>query len=278
MRWLVVFVFLLPLAAPAASVLLVPTDEKARVLAEELVEPFGAQKLTVKTAGAGSPAVSCLKAKDRVPCLTALGEKAKVIAVFVVSGAMKGAKGVLTLELIADGKVLKKDSTKVNKGKVKAQLRGPVERLLAMVPRASDEPAAAPVRAIVTDTPKEPEPPAVATTDVPKKEEPQLTAPQPQPDPLALQQPLPKQSKPKVGAAIVTGLAVAAAGAAATFGALGMTNKAQLETAPNGVSALSYAEATQLQQTSNTQLTVALGAGIGAGVAGVVAAILWGVE
>jgi hypothetical protein len=277
MRWLVCSVLLLPVFANAASVLLVPTDEKARALAEELVEPFGAQKLTVKTAGAGSPAATCLKAKDRVPCLTALAEKAKVMAVFVVSGAMKGAKGVLTLELIADGKVIKKDSTKVNKGKVKAQMKGPVEKLLALVPRPSEEPVTQPARATVTDTPKDPEPVVVA--DAPKKEEPVLTpAAKPEPDPLALQQPMPKQPKPKVGAVVMTVLAVAAAGTAATFGGLGLANKNQLETAPNGVSPLSYSEATQLQQTSNTQLTVSLGTGIGAGVAGVVAAILWGVE
>jgi hypothetical protein len=286
MRWLVCCL-LLPLSASAASVLLVPVDEKARALADELVEPFGAAKLIVKTAGPGSPALNCLKNADRDGCLGALGEKAKVIAVFIVTGAMKGSKGTLTLEMLSKGTVVKKDSTKVSKGKVKTQMKGPIAALLKLLP-ASETSGGATEQPRVTVTPtvkeenpydepaRDPEPPK--TVDVPKKPEPVVLTPGPSADPLALKAPGPKPVKPKVAAWVMTGLAIAAAGTAATFGGLGLSGKGRLETVTEGQSTLSYNEAVALQNQSNTQLTVALGTGIGAGVTGVVAAILWGVE
>lgn len=284
---------LLPLSAQAASVLLVPEDENARALAGDLVDAFTAQKLVVKTAPAGSPAVACLsKGDERNACLSAIGEKAKSIGVFVVSGGLKGAKGTLTLELVLNGAVAKKESTKVNKGKVKQQMKGPLWGLIKLLPKAD---APAPVDGPkVTVTEKEPEPEPVkpdpvkepepvkqpdpvAKNDAPKKDEPKLT-PRKVDDDLDLRTPAPKAGKPKVAAWVVTGLTIAAAGTAATFGGLGLAGKGRLETAPNGESALTYQEAVQLQQASNTQLTVALGAGIGAGVGAVVSGILWGVE
>ena len=156
MRWLVCSL-MLPLSASAASVLLIPVDEKARALSDELVEPFAAAKLTVKTAGPGSPALNCLKEADRDGCLGTLGEKAKVVAVFIVTGAMKGPKGTLTLEMLAKGVVLKKDSTKVTKGKVKTQMKGPIANLLKLLP-ASEPVAAETPRATVTQTARQPEP------------------------------------------------------------------------------------------------------------------------
>lgn len=280
MRWLFAGWLLLPLTVSAASVLLVPVDEKARVLTEELVEPFAAQKLTVKTAGAGSPAANCLKdKKKKVACLTELGEKAKVIAVFVVSGGFRGPRGVVSLELISEGASLKTETVKVLKGKVKAVVRAPIERMLRLLPRReAEEPVERP-RATVTQTPMQAEPP-VPVADAPVKQAPLALAPTTPPpsDALELRTPSPQASKPRVGAWIMTGLAVAAAGTAAAFGGLGLAGKNQLELAPGGVSSLSYNDALALQQQSNTQLTVALGSGIGAGVSAVVAGILWGVE
>lgn len=283
MRWLICCV-VFPLSASAASVLLVPVDEKARVLADDLVEPFGAAKLTVKMAGPGSPAVNCLKAEARDGCLANIGEKAKVEAVFVVTGAMKGAKGTLTLEMIVDGKVLKKETTRVSKGKVKAQMRGPISALLKLIPKS--EPIETP-KVTVTENPKEPvvvEPPLrdadgpKVVVDAPKKTEPVVLTPTKQMDLEIAVPPLPPQKKSKAGAVIVTVLAVAAAGTAATFAGLGFSGKGQLETLNGGQSNLSYADAVALRDTSNMELTVALGTGIGAGVAGVVAGILWGAQ
>lgn len=279
MRWLVCSL-LLPLSASAASVLLIPVDEKARVLADELIEPFGANKLTVKMAGPGSPALNCLKAAAREACLENIEEKARVVAVFVVSGALKGSKGTLTLELLSKGAVLKKDSTKVTKGKVKAQMKGPIASLLKLLPPSEPSAPVEAPKVTVTETKKDPDQAAepVKVADAPKKTEPVALTPSQSADPLALKTPGPKPVKPKVAAWVFTGLAIAAAGTAATFGGLGLSGKTKLETANEGVSTLSYSEAVALQQSSNTQLTVALGTGIGAGVTGVVAAILWGVE
>ncbi len=281
MRWLVCSL-LLPLSASAASVLLVPVDEKARVLADELIEPFGANKLTVKMAGPGSPALNCLKDAAREACLGNIGEKAKVVAVFVVSGALKGGKGTLTLEMLSKGTVLKKDATRVTKGKVKTQMKGPIASLLKLLPPSEPSALVESPKVTVTETKKEPdqpvEPQPVKVADAPTKTEPVALTPTKSADPLALTTPAPRQVKPKVAAWVMTGLAIAAAGTAATFGGLGLSGKTKLETANEGISTLSYNEAVALQQTSNTQLTVALGTGIGAGVTGVVAAILWGVE
>lgn len=280
MRWLVCCL-VLPLTASAASVLLVPVNDKARVLADELGEAFGIAKLTVKTAGPGSPALTCLQDPERDTCLGNTGDKAKVVAVFIVSGALKGAKGTLTLEMLAGGKVLMKETTRVNKGKVKVQMRAPIARLLKLLPKSEPSAPVAAPRLIITETPREPEPTVKAPTreDAPRKTESVALAPtQPDRDPLSLRATAPKQAKPKVAAWVVTGLAVVAAGTAGTFGGLGLAGKGRLETAPDGVSPLTYSDATALQQSTNTQLTIALGAGIGAGVSGVVAAILWGVE
>lgn len=286
MRWLLCCL-LLPLSAQAASVLLVPVDDKARVLADELADPFGAAKLTVKMAGPGSPAVTCLADKpNRDACLTVIGEKARVIAVFVVSGGLKGAKGPLTLELLAGGKSLKKQTTTVTRGRVKQQMKGPIAQLLKLVPKTeATPPTTEPAKATVTQKDLEPEPQPepepvkpVVVADAPKKTEPVLTPKPALDDQLDLRSEAPRAAKPKVAAWVVTGLAVVAAGSAATFGGLAMANKSQLERAPDGVSPLTHAQAQALQNTTNTQFTVALGSGIGAGVAGVVAGILWGVE
>jgi hypothetical protein len=286
MRWLVCCL-MLPLSAGAASVLLIPVDEKARALADDLIEPFGAVSLTVKMAGPGSPALNCLKDAARDACLGTIGGKAKVVAVFVVSGALKGGKGTLTLEMLSKGVVVKKDSFKVQKGKVKTQMKGPIAALIKLLPKPeATTPVEQPKVTAVVETPKDPDPvePPVRdpdppkVVDVPKKIEPVALTPSKPPDDLGLKsKPLPAK-KPKVGAWVVTGLAIAAAGAGGTFGALGFMDKGRLETAPDGVSTLSYREAQALQQKSNLELTVGLGAGIGAGVAGVLAAILWGAE
>lgn len=272
MRWLICCL-LLPLSAHAASVLLVPVDEKARVMADELVEPFAAAQLTVKMAGGGSPAHKCLSVKPgRDACLQGIAEKAKVVGVFIVSGALRGAKGTMTLELISGARSIKKESFKVQKGRIKTQLVDPVARLLELLPDAQNvEPVEQPKAVVTVATP---------TVDAPKKEAPrELTpAPAPEPAPVLVETPMPRQPKPKVAAWVVTGLAIAAAGTAATFGGLGLAGKGRLETAPDGLSPLTHSQAAALQQDTNTQFTVALGAGIGAGVGGLVAGILWGLE
>lgn len=280
MRWLLCCL-LVPLSANAASVLLVPSDEKARAMADELIEPFAAVNLTVKMAGTGSPAHVCLKVRaTRDACLAGIEEKARVVGVFIVSGALRGARGTMSLELLSEGKSLKKESFKVQKGRIKTQLRGPVESLLKLIPEAESAVPVEQPRATVTEAVKQPEPVPVAAkpVDAPKKEAQVALAPAPPKETLELKTATPKAARPKVAAWVTTVLALGAAGTAATFGGLGLAGKERLEAAPNGVSALSYSEAAALQEATNTQLTVALGAGIGAGVSGVLAAIFWGAE
>jgi hypothetical protein len=77
-----------------------------------------------------------------------------------------------------------------------------------------------------------------------------------------------------VAAWTTTGLAVASAGVAGTFGALGLSAKSQLDANEGGVSSLTRSQANALAAQGNTDFAVALGAGIGAGVLGVVSAIL----
>lgn len=290
MRWLVCCLFF-PLAAQAASVLLVPEDEKARALAGELVDGFSAAKLTVKTAPANSPAVACLKDKaQRTACLAAIGVKAKSIGVFVVSGGLKGAKGTLTLELIVNNAVAKRDTTRVLKGRVKTQMKGPLANFIKLLPMDDSPPAPAPepAKVTVTETPKE-DPPAVTppeekkpvvVADAPRKTEPAALTPKARPDDeLDLRSTVKPAGKPKVAAWVVTGLTIVAAGVSVTTAVLGTSDKGRLETvSSDGTSALSYQQAIALQNSANGNFTVSLATGIGAGVGAAVSGILWGME
>ncbi|PZR15452.1 MAG: hypothetical protein DI536_08360 [Archangium gephyra] len=278
MRWLVWFVVISE-SAFASSVLLVPADDKSRPAAEAMVETISAEKLVAKMAPAGSPAVKCLATPEtRDTCLAVMEEKAKVTGIFIVNAAMKGAKGTVTIELFANGAVVKKETAKVAKAKLKKDLKKPVLSLLKAIP--ADQPApviAAAVTPVVVDTPTAEPAPVV---DEPKKEAPVLT-PKTEAAPVAavdVKTEVPPAPKPKVAAWVMTGVTAAAIGVGATFGALGMTKRSQLERAPDGVSPYSYSQALALQQEANRDLTIATGVGIGAGVSFVVTAILWGVE
>lgn len=279
MRWLAC-TLLLSFSAHAASVLLVPQDAKARDLADELSPALAAAKITVKMAGPTSPAVVCLldKAK-RDTCLATIAEKAKVAGIFVIGGGFKGNRGNLSVELFANGATVKRATAAVTKGRVATQAKGLVASLLKLLPKGDPAPAPKPV---VTEKEPEIEPvtpqPSTVTPDAPTRTEPMVLSPTPREPVVDLQTPVTPAPKPKVAAWIFTGLAIAAAGTAGAMGGLGLAGKTRLETAPDGVSDLTYQQATALQKDTNMQFTVALGAGIGAGVTGVVAAILWGVE
>lgn len=267
MRWLWGLVFVSSVAH-ASSVLLVPADDRSRPAAEAMVDTVAGEKRVAKMAPPGSPAVQCLATPaTRDACLADMEDKAKVSGILVVSAVMKGAKGVVTVELFASGATVKKEVTKVAKAKLKRDLKKPTLALLRSIP---DAPVAV----------EAPEPaPVVVVADAPRKEDPVLT-PEPEVKPAAVDvtQPTPVAEKPKVAAWVMTGVTAAALGVGATFGALGMTKRAQLERAPDGVSPYSYSEALALQQEANRDITIATGVGIGAGVSFVITAILWGVE
>lgn len=274
MRWLIGLV-LVSSSVHAASVLLVPADDKSRPAAEAMVDTLSSEKFVAKMAPAGSPAVNCLSTPaTRDACLAVIEGKAKVAGVLIVTSAMKGARGTVTLELFGNGATVKKNSVKVAKAKLKKELRKPTLALLKLLP--SDEaPAVEPAPVVVA----EPAPVVAVVADAPKKEEPVLTPEKSAPEPVVdLKKETPVAPKPKVAAWVMTGVTAAALGTAATFGALGMTKRAQVENAPDGVSPYSYSQAVDLQQQANRDITIATGAGIGAGVSFVITAILWGVE
>lgn len=154
---------------------------------------------------------------------------------------------------------------------------------LAPLPSLGSPPTETPPMPVQSEAPAEtptepvmPEPAAlVETAAKPPVDAPRVVElmPPPSQTPVIV---APPPSKGSPAAAIaVTGVAVAAATAAAFFGGMGVAGKAQLANAPNGISPLSYREARALQSSTNTNFTIALGAGIGAGVSAGLAAYLW---
>lgn len=303
------------LAAPgwATSLLLVPRTEAARPVCESLVEAFTAQKLTVKMAGPKSTAIACLgkPAAERPACFLEAAKKSRVDGIVLISSAKRGAQLTVTMELLSKvtGKPRTTQKVKAPQKTLKAKANKPVQRLVVdMLLEDGPTPAegAAPIAALedgpVEDDELAPlpalgaqsEPPAeeppVATPPEPAKPEAVVEAPPVKPPPadapttVALTPPpketpvviapVPQKGSP-AAAITVTGVAVAAATAAALFGGMGLAGKAQLESAPNGVSPLSYDAARALQSSTNTNFTIALGAGIGAGVSAGLAAYLW---
>lgn len=73
---------------------------------------------------------------------------------------------------------------------------------------------------------------------------------------------------------IATGVAAAAAGVAVTFLVMGLQQKSTLDGAAPGE--LRHSQADAIAQQANTDLSVALGAGVGAAATGVLAGVLWG--
>lgn len=102
----------------------------------------------------------------------------------------------------------------------------------------------------------------VVTTLVPAKKEEELVIPS-----------TPAQ-RSRAPAWIATGVAAAAAGVAVTFLVMGLQQKSTLDGAAPGELRHSRAEAIAHQ--ANTELSVALGAGVGAAATGVLAGVLWG--
>ncbi|MEW5742192.1 MAG: hypothetical protein AB1938_24970 [Myxococcota bacterium] len=300
-------------AAPAwaTSLLIVPRTEAARPTCESLVEVFSAQKMTVKMAGPKSAAASCLgkPAGERPACFLDAQAKSRVDGIVLISATKKGQQVAVTMELLSKvtGKVNATEKVKAPVKALKAKANTPVQRLVVEMlvedgpskggapvvgAEAGDEEELAPLPTMKGPTPppeepkvavvlpvepppevkaevKPPEPPK-PVTDVPKaaalvpavKDTPVLVAPGP-------------AKGPNVPAIVLTGAAVAAATAAALFGGMALSSKAQLESAPGGISPLSYEQALALQNSANTNFTIALGAGVGAGVCAGVATYLW---
>ncbi len=276
-------------AAPS-SVLVVGENERAREVAAELSEPFAKDKVKVKVAGPQAPATVCLlrPASERGLCLSHAGQTAFVDAVLQVGATTSRGRTTITFQLFSldEGHLIKREvatGPADNLGKALESVVTRMAKLIKPLATGSQQPEKAqPEKAQPERT--EPEPlvsapapvkttPAKSTQDAPKKPvlEPVVVAPPPSiVEPVA-----PKGNGLTAAAWTTTGLAVAAAGVAGTFGGLGLSARGELEKDEGGVSALSRSQANALVSQANTNFTVALGAGLGAGVLGVVSAILW---
>ena len=73
---------------------------------------------------------------------------------------------------------------------------------------------------------------------------------------------------------IATGAAVVLAGVAVAFLVMGLNQKSTLDGAQSGQ--LRHSQAVALEQGANTELSIALGTGIGAAATGVLSGVLWG--
>ncbi|MDP1922646.1 MAG: hypothetical protein Q8L14_40770 [Myxococcales bacterium] len=272
-------------SAAASSVLVVGENERGREVAAELSEVFAKQKVKMKVAGPQAPATSCLfrPASERGRCFSQAGQTAFVDAVLQVGATTAKGRTTVTFQLLSldDGRVIKREVATGPSNNLGKALTPVITRLAKLIkPQAGG--SKAPEKVEPEKTAPEPvvtAPEPVKTTpvqpspDVPKKTvlEPVVVAPPP-----SIVAPVePKGSGLTVAAWTTTGLAVAAAGVACTFGVMGLNARGELDKNEGGVSALSRSQANALAGQANTNYSVALGAGIGAGVLGVVSAILW---
>lgn len=276
-------------ALGASSVLVVSENESAREVAGELNVYFQKQKVKIKLAGPQAPATQCLgrSSSERPRCLSQAGQTAFVDAVLQLGATTAKGRTTVTFQLLSldEGRLIRREVATGPSGKLGAALKNVVTRLSAAVkPRPAPKPEVepptlekpAPVPVVVTPPPREPPPPptpVAAAPDAPRK--PKLEPVVVQPPPSVVAPVEPSGTGLKVAAWTTTGLAVASAGVAGTFGVFGLNARTQLDAESGGVSSLSRSQANALAAQANRDFTVALGAGIGAGVLGVVSAILW---
>lgn len=278
--------------ALAASILVVSENDAAREVAAELVEPFGKAKVKLKMAGPQAPATQCLTKSggERARCLAQAGDTAFVDAVLHLMASSSKGRTSVTFNLLSldDGKVLKRELATGPSANLAGALKPVVTRLAKLIkprektpdpkpePRVEPTPKRVePVAEPVKPAPVEPVKPTPAVADAPRQA---VVEPVPTvlPDDQAVvERPTSSGSGLRVAAWVSTGGAIAAGIVAATFGGLGLGTKGQLEQNENGISSLSRSQANSLAAQGNTNLSVALGASIGAGVLGVLAAILW---
>lgn len=272
-------------SAAASSVLVVGENERGREVASELSEVFAKQKVKMKVAGPQAPATSCLfrPASERGRCFSQAGQTAFVDAVLQVGATTAKGRTTVTFQLLSldDGRVIKREVATGPSNNLGKALAPVVTRLAKLIkpqgggskPPEKVEPEKTEPEPVVVAPEPTKTTPVKTTPDVPKKTvlEPVVVAPPP-----SIVAPVePKGNGLTVAAWTTTGLAVAAAGVAGTFGGLGLSARGELDKNEGGVSALSRSQANALAGQANTNFTVALGAGIGAGVLGVVSAILW---
>jgi hypothetical protein len=284
------------------SLLVVPANPASRGICEDLQEPFAATSSRVKLAGPRSEAVGCMAKRGtaRVGCLADAEAKAKVESAVVVAATRRGGLLTVTLQLVGrGGELVHQETFRVARARLGPQARAALERGLAALrssPTATARAAPAPVpkpepepepepelepltvaeapapRPVATDVPREAPPRGLDAPRAPAALQPSVGAQRPE---LTSAQPAPVTKRSNAAAWVVLGAAVVAAGVAGSFAGLGLSDRARLGTTTGGVSSLSYGQAVQLRDQANLELSVALGAGIGAAVLGSTAGVLW---
>ena len=302
---------LLALPAFGSNVLVVPDDEaRARGVGDIVVEVLSNAGVTLKLAGPKAPITECTRQDDpaeRRKCLSEFGTRATVSSVLFVAVTEDKKVITATLELVAQatGKLVKAITIKATTAKWEKQagtqlkvLKGPINAQRFVAREIARE-----IPATKTGEPEPKPEPGEAKVEEPKAEEPAAKE-EPAPEkaavagrdesrrePEADDRPVnttltPTDERPEVsvedsepthaGAWTVTGVSLAAVAVATTVGLIGLAGKSRLDSAPNGLSPMSYGQATALQSASNTQLTVALIVGLVAIASGATAGLLWG--
>ncbi len=271
------------------SILVVPSSPSARPVCEELVEGFSAEKVSVKLAGDKSEAVGCVRQTGpaRGPCLADAVTQAKVDGVVLVSTTTRGQQLAVTLQLLSrQGEGQRQETVRGPRSRVAPFARPAIARTMAalrtlLAKEKLQERAAASVEASGPSPPSPSSPPRAAQPpsprDAPVASHRRLEPTSP-PEDWSFARPTPPpvvaQRSPLPGW-IAAGVAVAGIGVAATFAGLALSTKSRLDFTDGGVSPLSYNRAVQLRDQTNTDLSIALGAGICVVVAGGVAGALW---
>jgi len=299
---------LLSLALAAGpSLLMVPANPASRATCEDLVEPLSNGGARVKLAGEKSEALKCTTRKGvaRATCLAEAQAKAKVEGALVVTAVLKGAQLAVTLSVVGrNGEALRQETFRAPRGRVGQQARGPLDRALAalakgpavastppLLPRLEARPeptppVAAPGRGqpqVAREAPVEPTSRAEALRaaeayregDAPRAAPPLAPVAVAPVEPFVTAPPAPAVRRSAVPGWILLGAAVVAAGVAGTFTGLGFSDRGRLGQVSAGHSDLSYTQAVALRDQANLELSVALGAGIGAAALGTTAGIVW---
>ena len=254
------------------------------------MEGFSAQKVVVKLAGDKSDAVGCMaqEGPERARCLADAVAKAKVDGLVLVSATRRGPQTTVTLQLMSrQGEPQRQETVRAPKARIAHSARSAIGRtmsaLRALLAREQAQERDAPAR---DEAPARAEalapPPAPSVTPpAPRRDAPletrRLEPPAP-PEEVELALPAPPPAvveRSRLPGWIAASVAIAGVGVAATFTGLALSNTSRLNTTIEGLSPLSYSQAVQLRDETNTELTIALSAGITALVAGSIAGALW---
>lgn len=271
-------------AHAATTALVLAQSAEARDAAQDVSAQLGRQGIGAQVTGAGR-ACGDLEGKPHLECLADVAQTAWVDAVVVVSVAGTKDKGAVVLEAVGrkSRKLLLEASVSGSAEELDLLVKDAVMKISAAI-KASVRATAAPAAAVA------PKPSAPAPAPSPHAPEvdaafaaqdpalvPKPVAEAPAPTVPALADPPPPAKKTNVAAWTATGATLVSLGVAVAFGAMTVSERAQL-TAANPITRISpysYEQARQLRDASNLHMGVAIGTAV-LGAAGLgVSIALW---